>query len=66
MSHKFDDFIKRAGFSSTFERDRLYRLIELVIVECGQEVDQRSFLNYKYPNAKASEMLAEIFGIQNE
>ena len=29
-----DELIKQAGFSSTYEKDRLYTLIDLTLTEC--------------------------------
>lgn len=35
-----DELIRRAGFSNTFEKDRLHKLIELVVEECLDLVHQ--------------------------
>ena len=35
-----DELIKKAGFSSTYEKDRLYTLIDLTVKECLNLVDQ--------------------------
>jgi len=35
-----DELIKKAGFSSTYEKDRLYNLISLTIRECLQAVKE--------------------------
>jgi hypothetical protein len=35
-----EELIGKAGFSSTYERDRLNKLIDLVIEECLNAVDQ--------------------------
>lgn len=33
-----ENLISQAGFSNTFEKDRLYKLIDLVVKECIQTV----------------------------
>lgn len=33
-----ENLISQAGFSTTFEKDRLYKLIDLVVKECVQAV----------------------------
>lgn len=35
MNTRIKELIKEAGFSSTFERDRLHRLVELTVRECA-------------------------------
>lgn len=35
-----EELIRKAGFSSTFEKDRLNKLIDLVVEECLDSVDQ--------------------------
>lgn len=37
-----EQLITQAGFSSTYERDRLEKLIDLVFEECVTAVDRKS------------------------
>jgi len=66
MNHKFDKLINQAGFSSTYERDRLYQLIRLTTLECARIVNHSPTMNYKYPAFSPGSYILNHFGIQDE
>jgi hypothetical protein len=66
MNHKFDELINQAGFSSTYERDRLYQLIRLTALECARIVNHSPTMNYKYPAFSPGSYITHTFGIQDE
>ena len=59
MKNKIKELIKEAGFSRTFEEERLYRLVVLTIKECA------SIANKADPY-QTSEVIYKHFGIDHE
>ena len=47
QQNKLDELIKRAGFSNTFERNRLERLIWLVALEISPLLDSEKWEQIK-------------------
>jgi len=56
---KIRHLIKEAGFSTTFEQDRLYRLVFLTVKECGRVADKA----YPY---QTSDLIYKHFGMEDE
>jgi len=51
--------IKEAGFSSTFEKERLYRLVELTVRECATVAQQAE-------PYQSDDLILKHFGIERE
>lgn len=66
LNHKFEQLIAQAGFSGTYERERLYRLLYLTIAESANIIDSSDFVNVKYPSTQARDLLENKFEINNE
>jgi hypothetical protein len=54
------ELIKEAGFSSTFERDRLHRLVELTVRECARLADEPN----SRPFGSYGEKIKNHFGLE--
>jgi len=59
MSKHISYIIREAGFSNTYERDRLFRLVELVVRECAQIASTAE-------PYKADESILKKFGLERE
>jgi len=59
MSEHIKDIIKEAGFSSTYERDRLYRLVEIVVRECANIASTAE-------PYKSDDLILKKFGLERE
>jgi hypothetical protein len=59
MSKHISYIIREAGFSHTYERDRLFRLVELVVRECAQIASTAE-------PYKADELILKKFGLERE
>ena len=57
--NRIKELIKEAGFSSTYERDRLHRLVELTVRECAQVAETAE------PD-KTEVLIIQHFGIERE
>jgi len=57
--NRIKELIKEAGFSSTFERDRLHRLVELTVRECAQVAETAE-------PYKTEDLILHHFGIERE
>jgi hypothetical protein len=66
QNHRFEQLIVQAGFSITYERERIYKLLTLAIAESANIIDNSDFVNVKYPNTRAQDLLINHFGIKDE
>lgn len=56
---KIRNLIREAGFSTTFEQDRLYRLVCLTVKECARIADQAE-------PYQTSDLIYKHFGMEDE
>ena len=61
--NRIKELIKEAGFSSTFERDRLHRLVELTVRECAKSANDWYQNHDKIHSDPMSYVLAH-FGVE--
>lgn len=57
--NKARELIKESGFSSTFEKERLYRLVELTVRECALVAQTAE-------PYKADDLILKHFGMERE
>ena len=64
-NERYQKLIEQAGFSRTYEPERIRRLIELVVLECAMVVNHSPTMNYKYPAFSPGSYILNHFGIND-
>lgn len=65
-NERYQKLIEQAGFSRTYEPERVRRLVELVVLECAMVVNHSPTMNYKYPAFSPGSYILNHFGINDE
>ena len=65
-NERYQKLIEQAGFSRTYEPERVRRLVELVVLECAMVVNHSPIMNYKYPAFSPGSYILNHFGINDE